>query len=84
MLFGLVAAVVLAHGSAVKAVAMVFLGLLLEMVGTDVQSGAVRYTFRIPELHDGIDFVPIAIALSPQPRSPQRSPFLKTKYFHYG
>ena len=63
MLFGLVAAVVLAHGSAIKAVAMVFLGLLLGIVGTDVQSGVARYTFRIPELYDGIDFVPIAIGV---------------------
>jgi len=63
MTFGLVAAVVLAHGSALKAVAMVFLGLLLGIVGTDVQSGVVRYTFGISELYDGIDFVPLAIGL---------------------
>src|SRR5688500_10721410 len=44
MMFGLVAAVVLAHGSAVKAIGMVFLGLLLGIVGTDTQSGALRYT----------------------------------------
>jgi putative tricarboxylic transport membrane protein len=63
MTFGLVAAVVLAHGSAIKAIAMVFLGLLLGIVGTDVQSGVVRYAFGIPELYDGIDFIPLAIGL---------------------
>ncbi|MSP89881.1 MAG: tripartite tricarboxylate transporter permease [Alphaproteobacteria bacterium] len=63
MTFGLVAAVVLAHGSMVKAIAMVFLGLLLGLVGTDVNSGAQRYTFGIPELSDGIGFVPLAMGL---------------------
>ena len=63
MLFGLVAAVVLAHGSAVKAVGMVFLGLLFGIVGTDTQSGALRYTFDIGLLYDGIDFIPVAMGL---------------------
>jgi len=63
MLFGLVAAVVLAHGSAVKAVGMVLLGLLLGIVGTDTQSGVVRYTFGIDVLYDGIDFIPVAMGL---------------------
>ena len=63
MLFGLVAAVVLAHGSVVKAVGMVFLGLLFGIVGTDAQSGVVRYTFGIGMLYDGIDFIPVAMGL---------------------
>ena len=63
MLFGLVAAVVLAHGSAVKAVGMVLLGLLLGIVGTDTQSGTLRYTFGIGLLYDGIDFIPVAMGL---------------------
>ncbi|MFZ1101291.1 MAG: tripartite tricarboxylate transporter permease [Hyphomicrobiaceae bacterium] len=63
MLFGLVAAVVLAHGSAVKAVGMVLLGLLFGIVGTDTQSGALRYTFDIGLLYDGIDFIPVAMGL---------------------
>jgi TctA family transporter len=63
MLFGLVAAVVLAHGSVVKAVGMVFLGLLFGIVGTDTQSGAVRYTFGVDILYDGIDFIPVAMGL---------------------
>jgi TctA family transporter len=63
MLFGLVSAVVLAHGSALKAVGMVILGLLLGIVGTDLQSSVERFTFRVPELYDGIDFVPLAMGL---------------------
>jgi TctA family transporter len=63
MLFGLISAVVLAHGSVIKAVAMVFLGLLLGLVGTDVTSGTARYSFGIPELLDGIDFVPVAMGI---------------------
>jgi TctA family transporter len=63
MLFGLVAAVVLAHGSAIKAVGMVFLGLLFGIVGTDTQSGTLRFTFGIGLLYDGIDFIPVAMGL---------------------
>jgi TctA family transporter len=54
---------VLAHGSVVKAVGMVFLGLLFGIVGTDVQSGVVRYTFGISILYDGVDFIPVAMGL---------------------
>jgi len=63
MVFGLVAAVVLAHGSVIKAVAMIVLGLLIGLVGTDTQSGVARFTFGIPELYDGVDFVPVAMGL---------------------
>ncbi|HZX85486.1 MAG TPA: tripartite tricarboxylate transporter permease, partial [Reyranella sp.] len=49
MALGLVAAVVLASGSVIKAIAMVFLGLLFGLVGTDVNTGAQRFTFDIPE-----------------------------------
>ena len=63
MALGLVAAVVLASGSVIKAIAMVFLGLLFGLIGTDVNTGAQRFTFDIPELSDGIDFAPIAMGL---------------------
>lgn len=63
MLFGLVAAVVLAHGSVTKALAMILLGLSFGLVGTDVTSGTVRFTFGVPELFDGIDFVTVAMGL---------------------
>ncbi len=63
MLLGMTGAVVLAHGSVPKAVAMVLLGLLLGLIGTDVDSGALRFTFGIPDLADGIDFVPLAMGL---------------------
>jgi len=63
MALGLIAAVVLAQGSLVKALGMIILGLLLGLVGTDVGSGAARMTFGIPELSDGIGFVPLAMGL---------------------
>ncbi len=63
MVLGLVAAVVLAHGSVLKAVAMVLLGLLLGLVGTDVNSGVLRFAFGISELADGIGFVTVAMGL---------------------
>ena len=60
---GLVAAVVLANGSVVKAIAMVFLGLLFGLVGTDVNSGIARYSMGFPQLADGIGFVVIAMGM---------------------
>jgi len=55
--------VVLASGSLLKAVAMIVLGLLLGLVGTDVNSGAARFSFDIPELTDGIGFIVIAMGV---------------------
>jgi putative tricarboxylic transport membrane protein len=63
MVFGLVAATVLAHGSLVKAIAMVVFGLLLGIIGTDVNSGVLRFTFDVPELSDGIGFVVVAMGM---------------------
>ncbi len=63
MVLGLVGAVVLASGSVLKAFCMIILGLLLGMIGADVNSGAFRFDFGIPELQDGIDFVAISMGL---------------------
>ncbi|MFC3690598.1 tripartite tricarboxylate transporter permease [Chenggangzhangella methanolivorans] len=63
LVLGLIAAVVLAHGSVAKALAMIVLGLILGIVGIDVSSGAQRMTFGFPQLADGLDFVPIAMGL---------------------
>ncbi|MDO4705998.1 MAG: tripartite tricarboxylate transporter permease [Comamonadaceae bacterium] len=63
MVLGLIGAVVLASGSLLKALAMIVLGLLLGMIGTDVTSGTPRYALGIPELTDGIGFVVIAMGV---------------------
>jgi putative tricarboxylic transport membrane protein len=63
MTLGLIAAVVLAHGSVIKAIGMILLGLLLGLVGTDVNSGMARFNFSIPELSDGIGFVAVAMGV---------------------
>jgi putative tricarboxylic transport membrane protein len=63
MVLGLLSAVVMAHGSVIKAVAMIFLGLLMGLVGTDVNSGIARFTFGVPELWDGIGFLPIVMGM---------------------
>ena len=63
MTLGLIAAVVLAHGSVIKAIGMILLGLLFGLVGTDVNSGMARFNFSIPELSDGIGFVAVAMGV---------------------
>ena len=63
MILGLIGAVVLASGSLLKAIAMILLGLLLGLVGTDVNSGVARFSMDIPELTDGIGFVVIAMGV---------------------
>jgi len=63
MVFGLIGAVVLARGSLRKAIGMVVLGLLLGLVGTDVNSGVMRFTFGIPALAEGVSFVALAMGM---------------------
>jgi putative tricarboxylic transport membrane protein len=63
MLLGLIAASTLASGSPAKGVAMVLLGLILGMVGTDVNSGQPRFDFEIPELMDGLNLVALAMGV---------------------
>jgi putative tricarboxylic transport membrane protein len=63
MALGLVASVVLAQGSVVRALAMVAIGLLFGLVGTDSNSGEYRYTFGSLELLNGLPFVPLVVGL---------------------
>ncbi|MGL5361384.1 MAG: tripartite tricarboxylate transporter permease [Bosea sp. (in: a-proteobacteria)] len=63
MVLGLVASVVLANGHILHALAMIALGLLLGLVGTDVNSGLQRYSFGLPELADGLNFVIVAMGV---------------------
>ena len=63
MLCGLVAAVVLARGSVIKAIAMVVLGLIFGLAGSDVNSGIRRFTFDVQGLADGIEFVALSMAI---------------------
>lgn len=63
LLVGLISSVALASGSVIKAIAMICLGLLLGLTGTDVYTGAPRFTFGTLTLLDGIDFVAIAVGV---------------------
>jgi putative tricarboxylic transport membrane protein len=63
MLMGLVAAAVLAQGDMIKSLSMVAMGLLLGIVGTDVNSGAQRFVFGVNELADGIGFILLAVGV---------------------
>src|SRR5215467_5717920 len=63
MALGLIFAVVLAKGSLIKALAMILAGLLMSMVGSDLETGVGRMTFDVPELSDGIGFVTVAMGV---------------------
>ena len=63
MVLGLVSAIILAHGSVIKAILMTLLGLLLGLVGTDVTTGTARFSFNTPELIEGLDFVAMTMGL---------------------
>src|SRR5688500_893001 len=63
MVLGLVASVALASGSLLKAFVMSVLGLLLGLVGTDAESGTPRFTFDLPELADGLNFVALSMGV---------------------
>jgi putative tricarboxylic transport membrane protein len=63
MLLGLMGAVTLASGSVLKSAGMVIVGILLGLIGTDINSGVERFVFNIPELSDGIGFVTLIMGL---------------------
>ncbi|MCQ9616136.1 tripartite tricarboxylate transporter permease [Paenalcaligenes niemegkensis] len=63
MFLGLLAASTLTSGSPLKGVAMVLVGLIFGVVGTDVNTGIARFTFGIPELQDGLAIVAVAMGL---------------------
>jgi TctA family transporter len=63
MLIAIVGSAAVAEGSLIKGLCMALLGILVSLVGTDVQSGIQRFTFGIPSTFDGIDVGVIAIGL---------------------
>jgi TctA family transporter len=63
MILGLVVASVLSSGPFIEGIGMVVLGMLLSLIGTDINSGTQRFAFGIPQLFDGIDFVPLAMGI---------------------
>ncbi|WP_395542919.1 tripartite tricarboxylate transporter permease [Neotabrizicola sp. sgz301269] len=63
MVLGLVMSIALAHGSIIKALAMVVLGLLLGMVGNDIFEGTPRFTMGITAFSDGLNFVALAVGV---------------------
>ncbi|MGL5819820.1 MAG: tripartite tricarboxylate transporter permease [Phycicoccus sp.] len=63
VVLGLIASIALASGSLLKAVAMIVLGLLLGTIGQDLYTGTPRFTFGLPELFAGLNFVAIAVGI---------------------
>src|ERR671911_1858310 len=63
MVLGLVASVALASGSLLKAFTMIVLGLLLGLVGSDVETGTQRFTFDMPEMAEGLNFVALSMGV---------------------
>ena len=63
MVLGLAASVVLASGSVLKTIAMVSMGLIFGAAGTDINTGAMRFTLGRPELADGLNFVAVAVGI---------------------
>jgi TctA family transporter len=63
MILGLILASVLSSGPFIEGIGMVALGMLLSLVGTDLSTGTQRFAFGIPQLFDGLDFVPLAMGI---------------------
>ena len=63
MLLGLLAGSTLARGSPLKGVAMTVLGLMIGIIGSDIETGAERFTFGLTELDDGVALVALALGL---------------------
>jgi TctA family transporter len=63
MILGLLLATVLSNGPFIEGVGMILFGTLLSLTGTDVNTGTQRFAFDIPQLFDGLDFVPLAMGI---------------------
>lgn len=63
ILLGLITSTALANGSILKGIAMIVAGMLFGLIGTDVDSGAFRFTFSVPELTDGLGIVAVALGV---------------------
>lgn len=63
MVLGLAGAAILAYGSPMRSFGLMILGMLLGMVGIDVNSGQPRFTFGVTSLMDGINIGIVAIGL---------------------
>lgn len=63
MVLGLVFSIALASGSLLKALGMICLGLLLGLTGTDIYTGATRFTYGLRELFDGLEFTAVAVGM---------------------
>jgi TctA family transporter len=60
---GLFLAAIISPGPLLPALALILVGAWLGLVGTDLAGGQPRFSFGIPELRDGIGFVPLAMGL---------------------
>jgi TctA family transporter len=63
MLLGLVVATFINDLSVIKGLVMVMLGILLGLVGLDINTGAVRFTLGIDYLYPGLDLVVVAMGM---------------------
>jgi putative tricarboxylic transport membrane protein len=83
MLLGLLAGSTLARGSPVKGVAMTVLGLMLGIVGSDIETGAERFNFGMTQLSDGIELIALALGvfgIAEFMNSINQAPEINTKY----
>lgn len=63
MMLGLIVSITLGRGNFIKSSSMMLLGVLIGLIGVDVNSGLERFTFDIPDLYDGISFAIISMGL---------------------
>ena len=79
MLMGLVAASMLGSGSPLRAGAMIGLGVLLGLVGRDVHSGLMRFTYGVDELYEGLPIVAMALGIFGLPEVIRNAKFMQAR-----
>jgi putative tricarboxylic transport membrane protein len=63
MCLGLTILIYLASGSAIRAIMMATLGVIIGCVGQDPETGSMRFVFGVPDLLDGIGLAPFVMGL---------------------
>ncbi|WP_148253703.1 tripartite tricarboxylate transporter permease [Aidingimonas lacisalsi] len=62
-ILGLTCSIFISFGSKTKAFLSLLFGIMLSTVGLDMMSGAPRFTFGIPDLMGGVNFIPVMIGM---------------------
>jgi len=80
MVLGMIAAALLSSGSPLRGLAMIGLGALLGLVGRDIHSGLLRFSYGVDELYEGLPLVAVALGIFGLPEVIRNAGWIKARH----